>query len=117
MLSRKESKVMKVLYKESSGRASILISPIDLVKMLGEESIDLSQIEKIIDELCMDGYFDLVHSDRHGQKVYCISLTFKGKNFMRDQKLLKRNLIFRLTLSIIFAFISFLIGLILKKIF
>ena len=117
MLSIREQKVMQILYKESLDKSAILISPVDLSRMLGQESFSISQVEKLIADLNTDGYFDLVYSDRHGQVVYCISLTVKGKNFLRDQKLIKRNLIYKLGVTIIFAFISFIIGVILRKIF
>lgn len=117
MLSRREQKVMQLLCKESIDKPSILISPTDLSRMLGQQSFSISDVDRLISDLNTDGYFDLIYSDRHGEKVYCISLTSKGKGYLRDQKLLKRNLVFRLCLTICFAFLSFIIGLILKKIF
>lgn len=117
MLSRKEQKLMQVIFRESQGKCAILLSPFELIQMLKDKTLTKTDVEKLLTELSVDGYFDIVYSDRHGQVVYCITLLTKGKNFMRDQKLFKRNLIFRLALSVIFAFISFIIGLILKKIF
>ena len=117
MLSKIEKKVMQLLYDHSKNKDAILISATDLFLQLGDKKISVSQIEKIIIDLNTDGYFDLVYSDRHGQVVYCISLTVKGKNFLRDQKLIKRNLIYKLVVTIVFAFISFIIGVILRKIF
>jgi hypothetical protein len=85
--------------------------------MLGQDNFSISQVEKLVKDLNTDGYFDLVYSDRRGETVYCISLTNKGKGFLRDKKLLKRNLIYRLVLSVSFAILSFIIGLILKRLF
>ena len=117
MLSIREQKVMQILYKESLDKSAILISPVDLSRMLGQENFSISQVEKLIADLNTDGYFDLVYSDRRGETVYCISLTSKGKGFLRDKKLLKRNLIYRLVISVSFAILSFIIGLILKRLF
>jgi hypothetical protein len=117
MLSKLETRVMQLLYSQCQNKSAILISPTDLFLQLSDKKVNISQIEKVVEDLNTDGYFDLVYSDRHGQVVYCISLTVKGKNFLRDQKLIKRNLIYKLVVTIVFAFISFFIGVILRKIF
>lgn len=117
MLTKTESKVMGALYSAAEDKRALLISPIDLLKLVGAESVTLTQLEKIVTALSQDGYFDLVYSDRHGETVYCITLTERGKAFKRDLLVMRRNLIFRISLSVGLAFMSFVIGLILKAIF
>ena len=117
MLSRLENKVLISLIKACNQKGAILISPIDLLKIIGVEHLTLSQLEKVIEDLRLDGYFDLVYSDRRGEKVFCITLNEKGKGYIRSENIEKRNLIKRLTLTIGFAILSFLVGIILKKIF
>ncbi len=117
MLDRLEKKVMTTLCKELREKPAILISPIDLLKIVGEESLSLSHLEKILCDLSTDGYFDLVYSDRRGETIYCISILEKGKCYLRNEKQMKRNLLSRLFLTIGFAIISFLVGVILRKIF
>ena len=117
MLERLESKVLFALCCELKEKDAILISPIDLLKIVGAENLSLSRLEKIVKDLSTDGYFDLIYSDRRGETVYCISVLEKGKGYLRSEKQRKRNLFARLFLTIGFAVISFLVGLILKKIF
>ena len=117
MLSRLENKVLINLLNVCKEKQAILISPIDLLKIIGTEHLTLSQLEKILNDLSTDGYFDLVNSDRRGEKVFCITMLEKGKGYIRSEHLEKRNLIKRFTLTIGFAFLSFLVGIILKKIF
>ena len=117
MLDRLERKVMLTLCTELKDKSAILISPTDLLKIVGTENLSLSHLEKIIGDLSMDGYFDLVYSDRRGETVFCISILEKGKGFLRSEKQRKRNLLARLFLTIGFAIVSFLVGIILKKIF
>ncbi len=117
MLSRLESKVLISLINLCKQKEAILISPIDLLKIIGAEHLTLSSLEKTLNDLSTDGYFDLVHSDRFGEKVFCITLLEKGKGYIRSESLEKRNLIKRFALTIGFAILSFLIGLILRKIF
>ena len=117
MLSRLESKVMLGLLEMCNKKQAILVSPIDLLKIVGTENLTLSELEKTLQDLCTDGYFDLVYSDRHGEKVFCITLLEKGKGYLRSESLEKRNLIKRFVLTIGFAILSFIVGIILKKIF
>lgn len=108
---------MSVIFKECSKRSSLLVTPSDLISMVGVKGVAINSIDKIITDLNMDGYFDLVYSDRHGETVYCIALTEKGKGFERNKKVFKRNVVFRVGLTVVLAFLSFIIGLILKAIF
>lgn len=117
MLSKNEDKVMRVLFKESKDKKAYLISPADLLKMAGVDAITLSELDRVMKDLSVDGYFDLVYSDRRGETVYCVSLTEKGKGYQRNAKLIKRNLLYRLIVTIGFAFLSFIIGLLLKAVF
>jgi predicted transcriptional regulator len=117
MLNRVENKVMATIFSACNNKTSLLITPIDLIKMTGEKSVSLSTMERIVKDLHSDGYFDLIYSDRHGETVYCISLTEKGKGFIRNKKVLRRNLIYRVSLTVALAFLSFIIGIILKAIF
>lgn len=117
MLSRLESKVLITLIKASKEKGAILISPIDLLKIVGLENLTLSSLEKTLNDLSTDGYLDIVLSDRRGEKVFCITLLEKGKGYIRSASIEKRNLIKRFALTIGFAILSFLVGLILKKIF
>ncbi|MBR2498104.1 MAG: hypothetical protein IKB67_00075 [Clostridia bacterium] len=117
MLTKTENKVMTVIFNECKDKKSLLISPIDLIKIIGEKSITQTKLENVMNDLYMDGYFDLIYSDRRGERVYCVALTERGKGYMRGQKVMRRNLIFRLMMTVGLAFLSFIIGLILKAIF
>ncbi len=116
MLNRVESKVMLALFSECKDKNAILISPTDLVKLIDGTASE-SGVEKIMQDLSSDGYFDLVYSDRRGERVYCVTLLEKGKGYLRNLKVMKRTLVFRLCVTIVLAFVSFIIGLILKAIF
>ncbi len=117
MLSKKENSVMKAVFNEGSNKSALLITPTDLIKLTGNNKIKPKELEKIIVDLNRDGYFDLVYSDRRGEMVYCLTLTAKGKGFGRDNLNFRRNILFRILLTVGLAVLSFVIGLILKKIF
>ena len=117
MLSKTENKIMLALCNECKDKSTILITPADLIKISGVEALSQTKLELIVKDLCADGYFDLIYSDRHGETVYCVTIKEKGKGYTRGLKVMKRNLIFRLVLTISFALLSFVVGLILKAIF
>lgn len=117
MLNKLESKVMLAIYGACRDKTALLISPVDLCKMVGVTGLTLSRLESIVEDLNRDGYFGLIYSDRQGERVYCIELTEKGKGFLRSNKTFRRNVVFRLILSVVLALISFIIGLILKAVF
>lgn len=117
MLSKTESKVMSVIFSSCSQKDALLITPLDLKNLTGEKGLREQELDKIVDDLYKDGYYDLVFSERRGEKVYCITLTEKGRGFNRNKKIMKRNILFRLALSAALALFSFIIGLILKAIF
>lgn len=117
MLTKTENKIMNYLFEVCKDKTSVLISPADLLAIVKEERFTLIDLENTVKDLSLDGYFDLIYSDRRGEPVYCITLLEKGKGFSRSKKVMRRNLAFRLGLTVSLAFLSFIIGLILKAIF
>ena len=117
MLESAKKKILAFLTKLCKERQSVLISPIDLLNNLSNIKISQEELEKKVIELSNEGYFDLVYSDRRGEKVYCITLLEKGKSYFRKERIERQNLVKRLFLTIGFAVVSFLVGVILKKIF
>ncbi len=117
MLTKKENAVMNIIYHECSGKQSSLISPLDIKQLLKEGEFTIENIENIVSDLFVDGYFDLIYSERRGERMYCITLTEKGKGYERNKKVTRRNLIYRISLTVVLAVFSFVIGLILKAIF
>ena len=55
MLSKIENKVMMVLLKECKDKKALLISPIDLINIIGDKTITQTKLEKVINDLFMDG--------------------------------------------------------------
>lgn len=108
---------MTAIAKLCQERQSLLITPSDLVRIINDQKISQNRLEKVMTELSQDGYFELVYSNRKGEEVYCITLTLKGRGFLREQKKFKRNVLFRVGFTVVLAVLSFIIGLILKAIF
>ena len=115
MLTKNEDKIMFAVYSACKEKTSALLSPDDILSMAnvrGEVSYDA--LEKILEALEYDDYFDLIRSDRKGEKVYCITLHEKGQGYKRQKTIVKRNVGFKVTLAVIGGLA---IGLLLKAIF
>ncbi len=117
MLSKLENKVMLAVLSQCNEKQAMLISPTDLINLIGQAGLSEKQLDEITSALSLDGYFDLVYSNRHGERIYCITLLDKGKAFVRSERVKKRNLLFRIGFTAVLAIFSFLIGVILKAIF
>lgn len=117
MLSGKENKIMTCISSVCKQRDSVLITPKDLITTAMLNDVSENDLEAIMHDLENDGYFDLVYSERKGEKIYCITLLEKGRGYDRSKRLLKRSLLFKVGLSAALAVFSFLIGLLLKSVF
>ncbi len=117
MLSKLENKVMYAIYNKCRNKSSVLINKSSLIRLAGEGEKAEQKLDEIVKDLYTDGYFDLVYTERQGEKVYCITLTEKGKGFPRVAKVVRRTLAFKLVVTVGFAVLSFVLGLILKAIF
>lgn len=117
MLTKTENRIMSAISDLCREKPSVLISPSDLIKIADAKGLTQDKLDCTLGDLASDGYFDLVFSDRRGEKVYCIILTEKGRGYTRSVKQMKRNLLFKIGLSAALAVFSFLIGLILKCVF
>ncbi len=103
---------MGAIYSKCKNKNAVLIEKRSLSLIASEDKLD-----KIVNDLYTDGFFDLVYTERHGEQVYCITLTEKGKGYPRIANTVKRTIMFKFIVSVVFAVFSFILGLILKAIF
>ena len=75
------------------------------------------RVEKILRSLELDDYFDLIQSDRKGEKMYVITLHANGEAYKRTALQVRRSVAFKIGLSVGGAVITFVVGLLLKMIF
>lgn len=118
MLTKFEDKIMNAIYCSCKGKSGCLLTPDDILSLSGVRgSVNYEKLDKILDSLELDDYFDIIISDRKGEKVYCITLHEKGQGYTRQKTIIKRNLGFKLIITVIFALISFAVTFVLKAIF
>ena len=118
MLNRRESEVMGAVYSLCSEKGICLVSPAELLSMLrGGKKYTEEQLENILSELALDNYFELLSSERKGEKTYVISLRANGYAFKRCSVQQRRDFAVKLGWAITSAVIAFLVGWVLKWIF
>jgi hypothetical protein len=118
MLNRRENEVMRAVYTLCEKQGICLISPAELIERLPtRKKYDEAMVEKILNALALDDYFQLLFSERKGEKMYVISLHAGGYAYKRCQLQQKRNTLVKIAWAITSAVIAFAVGWILKKIF
>lgn len=118
MLSKRETEIMNTVYELCHEKGVCLVSPAELLTMLPKRKrYTEQQLEKILGELAMDNYFELLSSERKGEKMYVISLRASGYAFKRYFAQMKRDAAVKMLWAVASAVVAFLVGMILKRIF
>ena len=118
MLSRCEDEIMRAVYDLCDGTDGCLISPSEILSILPpKRKYSYEKIDGILHDLMHDGYFDLISSERRGEKMYVINLKETGFSYKRTVAQRRRDIAFRVTLAFIGALSTFIFGLIIKSIF
>lgn len=118
MLNKQENEIMKVIYRLCENKGSCLISPLEILSMLPEKrKYTAEKIDKILRSLELDDYFDLISSDRKGERMYVITLHPSGAAYKRMNEQTRRSVVFKVALSVVCAIITFVVGRILVGIF
>lgn len=117
-LNKKEDEVMRAVFDLAGGREQILVSPFEIIAMLppktnyGEE-----KLLSVLRALELDGYFELIQTDRKGERMYVIRMKEEGLAYGRTDVQRRRKLMFKLAVTVACAVLTFVIGMILRAIF
>lgn len=118
MLNRQENEVMNAVYSLCHEKGVCLISPAELISLLPQRrGYTEERLEKILGELALDNYFELLSSERKGEKMYVISLRASGYAFKRCYVQMRRDAALKFVWAVASAVVAFLVGLLLKRIF
>ena len=112
-LNRRENEVMGAMFALADGKERFLAAPYEIISMLPPKAdYDEEKLERILHALELDGYFE-----RKGERVYVVHMKEAGRSYRRSDAKRKRSLMFRLAVTVLCGVLSFLVGVILKKIF
>lgn len=109
---------MSAVFSLCDGTEGCLVSPVDILSVMpSKRRVDADELDAILTTLQCNGYFDLIHSERKGEKMYVINLRESGFAWKRTSKQRQREIYFKIFLAFLGAITTFIFGLILKAIF
>ena len=118
MLTRRENEVMSAVYDMCHERGVTLLAPTELLSVLPtRRKYTEKQLDDILRELALDDYFELLSSERKGEKMYVIALRSNGYAYKRCSLQQRRGVAMKMLLAISSAVVAFLVGWLLKRIF
>lgn len=108
---------MGAVYTMSCGKERFLVSPFELLAMLPPKAnYDEEILERILRSLELDGYFELIESDRKGERTYVVHMREAGLAFQRNDRQRRRKLMIRLAVTVLCGVLSAVVGLLIKSI-
>lgn len=118
MLNKRETEVMNAIYALCHEKGVCLVAPSEILSLLPKRRKYNEEIlENVLQALSLDDYFELLSSERKGEKMYVISLRANGLAFKRYFAQMRRDAAMKIFWAITSAVVAFLVGLILKRIF
>lgn len=106
---------MSAVYCLCDGTDGCLVSPMEIRSVLPRyNKIGDDELEAILNALRVDGYFDIIYSERKGEKMYVINLKESGFAWRHTSKQKQRDVSFKIFLAFLGALATFVFGLILK---
>ena len=109
---------MNAVYALCHEKGVCLIAPSELLSLLPKRRKYTEEgLESILQALSMDDYFELLSSERKGEKMYVISLRASGVAFKRSFAQMRRDAAMKIFWAVASAVVAFLVGLVLKRIF
>ena len=117
-LNRRENEVMNAVFELSGGKERFLVSPGELAAVLPpRRKYDEASLERTMNSLALDGYFEFIETERKGEKTYVVRMRDAGLGYRRRDYQRKRGLVFRIAVAALGAVVTFLVGLLLRAIF
>ena len=118
MLSKKEKALMKVIYKEAikSDDGKCVLKPTSILSAIPYKfEFSADELEPMLRGLALDGYFDFVEIKKKSVNMYFFELQKKGYAFVREIMNEKRQIKFKIGLTLI-SLSATCLGLVIKMI-
>lgn len=83
---------MDYLYLKCRGKKTVLMTPKEILQsLLPKYELTAKQLDSHIKNISLDGYVDVVNSDKKGSFVYVVTLKLKGEAYEREKEEIKRK--------------------------
>ena len=113
-LSRRENAVMNAVFTLAQGKERFLVYPYELLSMLPEKGYDEENVERILRSLELDGYLEILPTERKGEKTYVVCMREAGLAYRRYDAVRRRKLYFKLALTVACGLLSAAVGILLR---
>ena len=118
MLTKRENEVMNAVYALCQTGGVCLLAPTELLAQLPvRKKYTEEGLEDVLKQLALDDYFELLSSERKGEKMYVISLRTKGFAYKRCALQQRRDIAVKMLWAATSAVVAFLVGWVLRRIF
>ena len=115
-LSKRENAVMSAVFQLSEGKERFLASPYEMIALLPPRmNFDEEKLYRALRSLELDGYFELIESDRKGERVFVVHMREAGRSFRRSDALRKRKMFYKIAVTVVCGVLSALVGIIVKS--
>lgn len=115
-LNKRENAVMGAVFRLSGGKERFLVSLYEIIAILPPRaSYGEEQVERTLRALELDGYFELIESDRKGERVFVVHMKEAGLSYRRNDSLMRRRLVFKLLVTLACGVLSALVGIVVKS--
>lgn len=119
MLNKKTKALMKVIYAKAIEKDGVcLVSQIDLLSGIPYRiEFKKEDLDPSIKSLSNEGYFEMIETQKRGEKYYCITLKQAGYDFSRQIAAEKRAINLKIILTVSGVIAAFILKKILEAIF
>lgn len=119
MLNRKTKALMLAVYNRAVVKDGVcIVRPIDLLQDIPyAKEFERDELEPAMRALESEGYFEMVETEKKGERYYCITLQQASVDFARQIASEKRAIKFKIILSIAGVIGTFILTRIVAAIF
>ncbi|MCX4384646.1 MAG: hypothetical protein OSJ39_02465 [Clostridia bacterium] len=115
-LSKRENAVMSAVFRLSEGKERFLVAPYELLALLPpRQNFNEEKLYRTLRSLELDGYFELIESDRKGEPVFVVHMREAGRSFRRSDALRKRRIYYKIAVTLLCGALSALVGILVKS--
>ncbi len=119
MLNKKTKVLMKAVYENAiTNNGVCLVSQLDLLEKISYTiNFSRNDLEPSLKALMLEGYFEIIESEKKGEKYYCITLLQAGYDFSRQIAAEKRAIKFKIIMTVAGTIAAYILTQILAAIF
>lgn len=107
---------MGAVFSLSEGKERFLVAPYELMALLPPRmNFDEEKLFRTMKSLELDGYFELIESDRKGERVFVVHMREAGLSFRRSDAVRRRRMYYKIAVTVLCGVISALVGILVKS--